>query len=92
MAGRPLPVSKRPQEREHTMELREDARWALVVPTSMGVRITPENRQPVQNEFDLDGDHTDEDDDLGARNQRLTGIMQGVARQASLDFDDGMEI
>lgn len=51
-----------------------------------------ENRQPVQNEFDLDGDHTDEDDDLGARNQRLTGIMQGVARQASLDFDDGMEI
>ena len=26
---------------------REDARWALVVPTSMGVRITPENRQPV---------------------------------------------
>jgi 2-dehydro-3-deoxygluconokinase len=29
------------------MEHREDARWALVVPTSMGVRITPENRQPV---------------------------------------------
>lgn len=29
------------------MELRHDARWSLVVPTSMGVRITPENRQPV---------------------------------------------
>lgn len=29
------------------MELRNDARWALVVPTSIGVRITPENRQPV---------------------------------------------
>ncbi|GAA4901304.1 sugar kinase [Tessaracoccus lubricantis] len=29
------------------MQLREDATWALVVPTSMGVRITPENRQPV---------------------------------------------
>lgn len=29
------------------MELREDAAWALVAPTSMGVRITPENRQPV---------------------------------------------
>ena len=29
------------------MKLREDAQWALVVPTSMGVRITPENRQPV---------------------------------------------
>ncbi len=29
------------------MKLREDARWSLVVPTSMGVRITPEDRQPV---------------------------------------------
>ena len=29
------------------MQLREDAAWALVVPTSMGVRITPENRQSV---------------------------------------------
>ncbi len=29
------------------MELRADARWSLVVPTSMGVRITPENRAPV---------------------------------------------
>ena len=29
------------------MKLREDARWSLVVPTSMGVRITPENRAPV---------------------------------------------
>lgn len=29
------------------MELRSNARWALVVPTSMGVRITPDNGQPV---------------------------------------------
>ena len=29
------------------MELRTDAPWALVVPTSMGVRLTPEQRQPV---------------------------------------------
>lgn len=29
------------------MELRDDARWALVVPTSMGVRLTPENREAV---------------------------------------------
>lgn len=29
------------------MKLREDAKWALLCPTSMGVRITPENRQPV---------------------------------------------
>lgn len=29
------------------MKLREDARWALVVPTSMGIRIAPEHGQPV---------------------------------------------
>jgi len=29
------------------MKLREDARWSLVVPTSMGIRITPEHRQSV---------------------------------------------
>ena len=29
------------------MKLRDDARWALVVPTSMGVRLTPVNRQSV---------------------------------------------
>lgn len=29
------------------MTFREDSAWALVVPTSMGVRITPVNRQPV---------------------------------------------
>ena len=29
------------------MDFRENSAWALVVPTSMGVRITPVNRQPV---------------------------------------------
>lgn len=29
------------------MKIKENARYALVVPTSMGVRITPHNRQPV---------------------------------------------
>ncbi|HHW83516.1 MAG TPA: sugar kinase [Actinomycetales bacterium] len=29
------------------MKLREDAKWSLVVPTSMGVRITPVERAPV---------------------------------------------
>ncbi|NLA29785.1 MAG: sugar kinase [Propionibacterium sp.] len=30
------------------MKLREDAKWSLVIPTSMGIRICPENGQPVQ--------------------------------------------
>lgn len=29
------------------MQLRENAQWSLVVPTSMGVRITPDGSQPV---------------------------------------------
>jgi len=29
------------------IELRKDCQWSLVVPTSMGVRITPANAQPV---------------------------------------------
>ncbi|MDR0849514.1 MAG: PfkB family carbohydrate kinase [Propionibacteriaceae bacterium] len=29
------------------MQLRENAQWGLVVPTSMGIRITPENFAPV---------------------------------------------
>jgi 2-dehydro-3-deoxygluconokinase len=29
------------------MDLRENAAWAMVVPTSMGVRLTPADGQPV---------------------------------------------
>ena len=29
------------------MQIRKDYKYALIAPTSMGVRITPENRQPV---------------------------------------------
>lgn len=29
------------------MQLREDAQWSLAIATSMGIRITPENHQPV---------------------------------------------
>ncbi len=31
------------------MELRKDARYALLTPTSMGTRLTPVNGQPVHN-------------------------------------------
>ncbi len=30
------------------MKLREDAKWSLVIPTSMGIRISPDAGQPVQ--------------------------------------------
>jgi 2-dehydro-3-deoxygluconokinase len=31
-----------------SIQLRQEYRWSMVVPTSMGVRITPINQQPVQ--------------------------------------------
>ena len=38
------------------MDLRENAAWAMVVPTSMGVRLTPADGQPVHcsREFGLE--------------------------------------
>ena len=30
------------------MQLKQNAKYAIVAPTSMGVRITPKDRQPVQ--------------------------------------------
>ncbi|MFP1132586.1 conjugal transfer protein TraG [Asticcacaulis sp. W401b] len=54
-------------------------------------RITPvEKKAPISNEFEIDlPDDTDED---AVRNSRLSRVMQGVARQVSLDPDDGMDL
>ena len=32
------------------MEFRKDAKFAMVIPTSMGIRITPVNGQPVHSQ------------------------------------------
>ncbi len=54
-------------------------------------RVTPvEKKAPISNEFEIDlPDETDED---AVRNSRLSRVMQGVARQVSLDPDDGMDL
>jgi type IV secretion system protein VirD4 len=55
-------------------------------------RVKPvEKKPPVENEFEIDVER-DEDDDVAARNRRMTRMMQGVARQVSLDPNDGMEL
>jgi len=55
-------------------------------------RVKPvEKKPPVENEFEIDVER-DEDDDVAARNRRMTRMMQGVARQVSLDANDGMEL
>lgn len=54
-------------------------------------RIEPaEQREPIKNEFEID--LTDETEDDNARTSRMTRVMQGVARQVSLDPGDGMEL
>ncbi|MGX5733845.1 conjugal transfer protein TraG [Bosea thiooxidans] len=55
-------------------------------------RVKPvEKKEPIENEFEIDPSD-DGDDDDAVRNRRLTRLMQGVARQVSLDPNDGMEL
>lgn len=55
-------------------------------------RVKPvEKNAPIENEFEIDPP-TDSDEDDATRNRRLSRIMQGVARQVSLDPNDGMEL
>ncbi|MER9442214.1 conjugal transfer protein TraG [Mesorhizobium sp. M0340] len=44
----------------------------------------------IDNEFEIEP--ADDGDDDAIRNRRLTRLMQGMARQVSLDPDDGMEL
>ncbi len=56
-------------------------------------RVKPvEKMQPIENEFEFDTDRDDEMEDVATRNRRMTGLMQGVARQVSLNPNDGMEL
>ncbi|MBN9248091.1 MAG: conjugal transfer protein TraG [Hyphomicrobium sp.] len=56
-------------------------------------RVQPvEKTPPIENEFEIDADRDDEMEDAATRNRRMTGVMQGVARQVSLDPNDGMEL
>lgn len=49
-----------------------------------------EQKEPVKNEFEVD--LTDDYEDDTARTSRMIRVMQGVARQVSLDPGDGMEL
>ncbi len=49
-----------------------------------------EKKAPIENEFD--GGFDDDADDDAARISRTNQIMQGVARQVSLDPNDGMDL
>ena len=54
-------------------------------------RVEPvEKKAPLENEFEIG--LTDEAEDDAAHNSRMNRLMQGVARQVSLDPGDGMEL
>ncbi|TGQ66029.1 MAG: conjugal transfer protein TraG [Mesorhizobium sp.] len=67
-------------------------------PTGSEQRLQPElncgppveKRAAIENEFEIDP--VDEGDDDAVSNRRLARLVEGAARQVSLDPDDGMEL
>ncbi|MVA20707.1 IncP-type conjugal transfer protein TraG [Agrobacterium vitis] len=54
-------------------------------------RVKPvEKKEPIENEFEIEP--PDEMEEEATRNRRMSRLMQGVARQVSLDPNDGMEL
>lgn len=49
-----------------------------------------EKKEPIDTEFEYERPEDAEEDAL--RSRRMTRLMQGVARQVSLDPNDGMEL
>ncbi len=76
------------------MQLREDAKWSLVVPTSMGVRITPENQQSVHtsNRYFMQATSAETNvasvtSHLGEPTLALTNFVQGSPISAFIKAD-----
>jgi len=90
-----LPFPQRPQ----IVEASQAAPTADDDPTESERRQQPElNRvkpvekpMPIDNPFEIDADRDEAEDDA-ARNSRMNRLMQGVARQVSLDPGDGMDL
>jgi 2-dehydro-3-deoxygluconokinase len=53
------------------MELRKDARYAMIIPTSMGIRITPINGQPVHSSEMFRMDVTSAESNVGSTSSYL---------------------
>jgi type IV secretion system protein VirD4 len=90
----PLPVTQEGTDGSAAIEGQDDDPTGSEhrhQPELSGVRPV-EKRQPIENEFEFDADRDDEMEDIATRNQRMTGLMQGVARQVSLNPNDGMEL
>jgi type IV secretion system protein VirD4 len=53
-------------------------------------RVAIEKMPPIDNEFEIDPNDDEPDD--AARLSRMNRHVQGIARQVSLDPNDGMEL
>jgi type IV secretion system protein VirD4 len=54
-------------------------------------RVAPiEKKPPIDNEFEIDPNDDEQDD--AARLSRMNRLVQGIARQVSLDPNDGIEL
>ena len=89
-----LPVPARPKACDAQLPIPTDDEDT----TDSERRLQPElsrakpvgKKEPIANEFEIElPDDTDED---AMRNRRMISQVQGVARQVSLDPDDGMEL
>ena len=88
-----LPLPPRPQ----TDEANQAGQTADEDPTESERRQQPElsrvkpveKKVPIDNPFEIDADREEADDDA-VRNNRMNRLMQGMARQASLDPGDDM--
>jgi type IV secretion system protein VirD4 len=90
-----LPLPPRPQ----TDETDQAEQTADEDPTESERRQQPElsrvkpveKKVPIDNPFEIDADRDEADDDA-IRNNRMNRLMQGVARQVSLDPGDNMDM
>jgi type IV secretion system protein VirD4 len=82
IGDRPAPIPNADDEDPTESERRHQPELNRVKPV--------EKKAPIDNEFEIDLPDDTEDD--ATRNQRLTRVMRGVARQVALDPNDGMEL
>ncbi|MCE6075294.1 IncP-type conjugal transfer protein TraG [Agrobacterium vitis] len=88
-----LPIPAMPEEHTATAASLDDDD-----PTQSERRLQPElsrvkpveKKAPIENEFEIEP--PDDSDEDVVRNRRMVRQMQGVARQVSLDPNDGMEL
>lgn len=90
--GRPLPPQPLPEAAPPVSGMNDED------PTGSEKRRQPElsrvapveKKPPIDNEFEIDPNDDEPDD--AARLSRMNRLVQGLARQVSLDPDDGMEL